>query len=129
MGGVVSLLLGSLMLFRSSADPYLRISWGVLLSMVGISVAFFGVVITLAVRSQLRRPVTGSEGLIGETGEAMLDFTGRGKVFVVGETWDAESAVPVRKGEKLRVERREGMILIVSPVGSGFQPESREGRR
>ena len=55
MGGVVSLLLGSLMLFRSSADPYLRISWGVLLSMVGISVAFFGVVITLAVRSQLRR--------------------------------------------------------------------------
>jgi len=129
MGGVVSLLLGSLMLFRSSADPYLRISWGVLLSMVGISVAFFGVVITLAVRSQLRRPVTGSEGLIGETGEAMLDFTGRGKVFVVGETWDAESAVPVRKGEKIRVERREGMILIVSPVGSGSQPESREGRR
>jgi len=129
MGGVVSLLLGSLMLFRSSADPYLRISWGVLLVMVGISVAFFGAVITLAVRSQLRRPVTGSEGLIGEIGEAMLDFSGKGKVFVVGETWDAASSVPVRKGEKLRVERREGMTLIVSPVGPDPQPESREGRR
>lgn len=129
LGGVISLLLGSLMLFRSSADPYLRISWGVLLSMVGFSMAFFVAVITLAVRSQLRKPVTGSEGLVGEVGEAMRDFTGRGKVFVVGETWDAESAVPVRKGEKVRVERREGMTLIVSPVGADPQRESREGRQ
>lgn len=130
LGGVISLLLGSLMLFRSSADPYLRISWGVLLSMVGFSVAFFVAVITLAVQSQLRKPVTGSEGLTGEIGEVMRDFTGRGKVFVVGETWDAESAVPVRKGEKVRVERREGMTLIVSPVvGADPQRESREGRQ
>jgi len=129
IGGIISLMLGSLMLFRSSADPYLRISWGVILVMVGFSAAFFGTVVTLAVRSQLRKPATGSEGLIGEVGEAMLDFTGRGKVFVVGETWDAVSSVPVRKGEKVRVEGREGMVLVVSPVGSDPQRESREGRR
>lgn len=129
IGGIISLLLGSLMLFRSSVDPYLRISWGVILLMVGFSAAFFGTVVTLAVRSQLRKPATGAEGLIGEVGEAMLDFTGRGKVFVVGETWDAVSSVPVRKGEKVRVEGREGMVLVVSPVGSDPQRESREGRR
>ena len=129
IGGIISLLLGSLMLFRSSVDPYLRISWGVILLMVGFSAAFFGTVVTLAVRSQLRKPATGAEGLIGEVGEAMLDFTGKGKVFVVGETWDAVSSVPVRNGEKVRVERREGMVLVVSPVGSDPQRESREGRR
>ena len=115
IGGIVSLLLGSLMLFRSSADPYLRISWGVLASMVGASVVFFTTVVTLAVRSQMRRPVTGAEGMIGETGEAMEDFTGEGKVFVLGEWWTARCGVPLKKGDKVTVAGREGMTLLVEP--------------
>jgi len=115
IGGIISLVLGSLMLFRSSADPYLRISWTVILTMVAVSVAFFGTVVTLAVRSQLRRPATGSEGLIGETGVAMADFTGKGKIFVVGEMWDARCDTPLRKGQEVMVEGREGMTLVVKP--------------
>ncbi|NJD63058.1 MAG: nodulation protein NfeD [Deltaproteobacteria bacterium] len=115
IGGIVSLLLGSLMLFRSSADPYLRISWGVLLTMVGVSVAFFATVVTLAVRSQIRKPVTGAEGMIGETGEAMSDFTGEGKVFVLGEWWNARCGVPLKKGDKVIVDGRDGMTLLVKP--------------
>ncbi len=115
IGGIISLVLGSLMLFRSSADPYLRISWGVILAMVGISAVFFGTVVTLAVRSQLRKPATGSEGLIGETGVAMADFTGNGKVFVVGETWDAECESSLTKGQQVTVAGRVGMSLIVKP--------------
>jgi membrane-bound serine protease (ClpP class) len=115
IGGIVSLLLGSLMLFRSSADPYLRITWGVLATMVGASAVFFTTVVTLAVRSQLRKPVTGSEGLIGETGEAMADFAGEGKVFVVGEWWNARCGVPLKKGEKVTIVGREGMTLLVEP--------------
>jgi membrane-bound serine protease (ClpP class) len=118
IGGIVSLLLGSLMLFRSSADPYLRISWGVLLTMVGASVVFFTAVVTLAVRSQLRKPVTGAEGMIGETGEAMEDFAGEGKVFVLGEWWNARCGVPLRKGQKVAVVGREGMTLVVEPKES-----------
>jgi membrane-bound serine protease (ClpP class) len=115
IGGVVSLLLGSLMLFRSSVDPYLRISWGVLLTMVGLSVVFFTTVVTLAVRSQLRRPVTGAEGMIGETGEAKEDFAGDGKVFVHGEWWNARCGVPLKKGDKVIVVGRDGMTLLVEP--------------
>ena len=115
IGGIVSLLLGSLMLFRSSADPYLRISWGVLASMVGVSVVFFTTIVTLAVRSQMRRPVTGAEGMVGETGEAMEDFAGEGKVFVLGEWWNARCGVPLAKGEKVTVAGREGMTLLVEP--------------
>ncbi|MGZ8429367.1 MAG: NfeD family protein [Candidatus Deferrimicrobiaceae bacterium] len=115
IGGIISLVLGSLMLFRSSVDPYLRISWSVILTMVAVSAAFFGTVVTLAVRSQLRRPATGSEGLIGETGVAMADFTGKGKVFVVGELWDASCDTPLRKGQEVMVEGRQGMTLVVKP--------------
>jgi membrane-bound serine protease (ClpP class) len=115
IGGVVSLLLGSLMLFRSSVDPYLRISWSVLLTMVGLSVVFFTTVVTLAVRSQLRRPVTGAEGLIGETGEAKEDFAGDGKVYVQGEWWNARCGVPLKKGDKIIVVGLEGMTLLVKP--------------
>jgi membrane-bound serine protease (ClpP class) len=115
IGGIISLVLGSLMLFRSSADPYLRISWTVILTMVAVSAAFFGTVVTLAVRSQFRRPATGSEGMIGETGVAMADFTGKGKVFVVGELWDARCDAPLRKGQEVIVEGREGMTLVVKP--------------
>jgi len=115
IGGIVAMLLGSLMLFRTSVDPWLRISWGVIAVMVGASVLFFTTVITLAVRSQLRKPVTGAEGLIGETGDAMEDFTGEGKVFVSGEWWTARCGSPLKKGDKVTVLGREGMTLLVEP--------------
>ncbi len=115
IGGVVAMSLGSLMLFRSSVDPWLRISWGVLLTMVGVSVVFFTTVVTLAVRSQMRKPVTGAEGMLGEIGEAMEDFDGEGKVFLLGEWWNARCGVPLKKGEKVTVVGREGMTLLVQP--------------
>ncbi len=113
IGGIVALFLGSLMLFRSSPDPALRISWSVLLTMVAVSAAFFIAIISLAVRSQLRRPVTGEEAFAGRTAEAVEDFSGKGKVFVLGELWDAACDVPVRKGDRVTVLRREGMTLVV----------------
>ncbi len=121
IGGIVALFLGSLMLFRSSSDPTLRISWSVLVTMVAFSAAFFVGIISLAVRSQMRRPVTGDDALVGEEAEALEGFTGRGKVFVLGELWDAACDVPVRRGDRLTVLRREGMTLVVK------KKESKEG--
>jgi membrane-bound serine protease (ClpP class) len=121
IGGIVAMVLGSLMLFRESADPYVRISWSVLITMVALSAVFFAAVITLAVRSQLRKPSTGSEGMIGEIGEAMTDIDPRGKVHIVGELWDARSDRPVRKGERVVVKRLDGMILVVEQRGGATQ--------
>ncbi len=115
IGGIIAMVLGSLMLFRQSVDPFLRVSWTVLIGMVALSAAFFGVVISLAVRSQFRKPFTGSEGMVGETGEAVTDIDGKGKVFVVGELWDARCDRPVRKGEPVTVKAVHGMTLVVEP--------------
>ena len=116
IGGIVAMVLGSLMLFRQSADPFLRVSWTVLITMVALSAIFFSVVISMAVRSQLRKPSTGPEGMAGEEGEAATDIDGKGKVHVVGELWDARCDRTVRKGEKVIVKGLEGMTLVVEPV-------------
>ena len=114
MGGIVALVLGSMMLFRSSGDPFLRVSWTVIAVMAALSAAFFTAVVSLAVRAQMRKPATGSEGMTGERGEAVTDIDGKGKVHVLGELWDARSDLPVRKGERVIVKGREGMTLIVA---------------
>jgi len=119
IGGIVALVLGGVMLFRASNDPFLRVSWTVLFTMAAVSAAFFATVVSLAVRSQLRKPVSGPEGMIGETGEALTDFDGKGKVRVVGEVWDARCDRPVRKGDRVTVVAREGMTLLVEPKGKG----------
>jgi len=49
------------------------------------------------------RPVSGREGLIGETGTARTDLSPAGRVFVHGELWEAEAAEPVLAGEKVKV--------------------------
>jgi membrane-bound serine protease (ClpP class) len=122
IGGIVAMILGSLMLFRDTADPYLRVSWTVLGTMVALSAVFFAAVISLAVRSQLRKPSTGSEGMIGEIGEAVTDIDPKGKVHVHGELWDARCGRPVRKGEPVVVKCLDGMTLVVERWGAPAEP-------
>ena len=59
------------------------------------------------------RAATGREGLVGEVGEARDDVDPRGKVFLHGEIWDAESQQPIRSGEAVRVVQVRGMRLVV----------------
>ncbi|HEX9849712.1 nodulation protein NfeD, partial [Candidatus Deferrimicrobium sp.] len=127
IGGIVSMALGSLMLFRESADPYVRISWTVLTTMVALSAVFFAAVISLAVRSQLRKPTTGREGMVGETGEAVTDIDPKGKVHVVGELWDARCDRPVRKGDRVVVKAVDGMTLIVDRREGPAEPPQEGG--
>jgi membrane-bound serine protease (ClpP class) len=124
MGGIVALVLGSMMLFRSSGDPFLRVSWTVIAVMAALSAVFFTAVVSLAVRAQMRKPVTGSEGMTGERGEAVTDIDGKGKVHVLGELWDARSDLPVRKGERVIVRGREGMTLIVAQDTLSLPPRA-----
>ena len=102
MGGVVSLVLGSIMLFESP-DPALRVSWGVLVPTVAIVSLFFIAVISIAVRAQMRKVLTGGEGMIGVVGESVSDIHEQGKVLIRGEYWNAFSKAPIEKGKRVEV--------------------------
>ena len=112
VGGVVSLALGSIMLFESPL-PYLRASLAVILPTVVVTAAFFIFAVTMTVRAHMAKPATGAEGLLGETGTAVTRLALEGKVFVHGELWNAYSEGPIESGEKVRVVRTEGLKVKV----------------
>ncbi|HLN22344.1 MAG TPA: nodulation protein NfeD [Bacteroidales bacterium] len=92
LGGVISLILGSIMLIETeSALEVMKVSWQVIVLIVLLTVAFFTVAIGFAIRAQRRKPTTGAEGIVGETGTAISDLDPSGQVNIHGELWRAES--------------------------------------
>ncbi len=114
LGGTVCLVLGSMMLFESD-NPSLRVSLGIILPTVITLAAITLLVLYRAVRAMSSPVATGDEGMIGEIGEATTDLAPEGFVFVHGETWRARSAVPVAKGQKVRIVRVQGLSIEVEP--------------
>jgi membrane-bound serine protease (ClpP class) len=115
VGGIVSMLIGSLMLFDSGA-PILRVSYLVITGVLVATVLFFLVALTLVVKAQRRRPATGREGMVGLDGVARTPLNPAGKVFVHGEYWDALAEDPIEEGEQVRVVGVERLQLTVAPL-------------
>jgi Nodulation efficiency protein NfeD len=115
IGGTLSLLLGSLMLFDSSS-PYLRPSLAVLLATIAITAAFFMTVATIAFRAYIRKPASGSEGMIGLAGVATSRIAPSGKVFVHGEYWNAESEEVIDEGAGVEVIGIKGLQVKVKKL-------------
>jgi len=115
VGGIISLVLGSMMLVRSeSALEFFEISWSVILSVAAVTVVFFLVIVGLGIRAQRRKPTTGAEGIVGETGEALSALDPDGEVRVHGEIWNARSSSgKIKKGERVKVVRMENFTLTV----------------
>jgi membrane-bound serine protease (ClpP class) len=118
VAGVISLLLGSLMLFEGEG-PEGRISWGVLTPTLVVISGFFIAVAFLVFRSQASKSVTGSAGLVGEIGVVKQALSPRGKVFVHGELWNAVSRTSIAENAPARVVAVTGLLLEVEPVEEG----------
>ncbi len=105
IGGVISLVLGSIMLIDTESTlEVIEISWQVILVAVVLTTAFFVFAISLGIKAQMRKPTTGVEGLVGEMGEALNDLNPEGQVLVHGEYWNAESLDGlITKGTKVKV--------------------------
>jgi membrane-bound serine protease (ClpP class) len=115
VGGVISLAMGSLLLF-DTPEPALRLSFQVLIPAVTVASAFFIVVIYLAVKAQMRKHFTGAEAMIGEEAEVVRDIEQQGEVFIKGEYWKAKSAAPIPKGAKVKIISVDGMMLTVEEI-------------
>jgi len=118
IGGIVSLLLGSLMLIRDdTAFPILKISTTVIISTTAVTALFFLFVVGAGIRAQRVKPVTGLEGFIGETGIVLEPLDPLGNVRVHGEIWQAQSITGrIEAGEKIRVLSMKNFRLTVEPI-------------
>jgi len=115
IAGIVSLLLGSLMLFKGNT-PEMNLSLQVLIPTLVMVSGFFVAVAALVFKSHKAKPKTGIAGLVGEIGVVKQAVKPEGKVFVHGELWNATSKVVIKKNEKVRVVNVVNLVLEVEPV-------------
>jgi membrane-bound serine protease (ClpP class) len=116
VGGIISMVLGSLLLFRTP-ELYAQVSYGVILPVTLLFVAFFVVTMYLVVKVQRTSSKMGTEGLKGERAEVYTwDAGGTGKVFCHGEYWNAKGPATLKQGDRVVVVDIAGMDLIVRPL-------------
>src|SRR4030042_1228130 len=113
IGGIIAMIIGSLMLFESPA-PFMKLSLSIILPAVIITTLFFTLTFSLAFKAYRRKPITGSEGLVGVNGITDTDITKNGgMVLLHGERWAAYSDEPISKGEKIIIEAVSGLRVKV----------------
>jgi membrane-bound serine protease (ClpP class) len=115
VGGVVSMLIGSLM-FIDSPLPFMRVSLSVIIPAVVFTALFFLFAVGLGLRAQRKKVATGHAGMVGEVGVAQTDIGEDGSVFVHGEHWNAFSDAPIPQGCKVEIVSVQGLKLQVRQV-------------
>jgi len=114
IGGVISMLLGSVMLIKTDAE-FLRISWSVILPVVTLAALFAFVIVGLGMKAMRRRPMTGREEMVGLVGIVKTALVPQGQLAVRGELWEAVSDQPLRPGDEAEVTGVDGLRLRVKP--------------
>jgi membrane-bound serine protease (ClpP class) len=115
VSGLISIVVGSLMLFHNAPSPYNDVNTPLLVAFALVLGSFWAFALTKAVQVR-RRPVTvGPQTIVGEIGEARRDDL----VFVHGELWRAKptNGGPLRPGQRIRVAAVDpGLVLEVEPI-------------
>jgi membrane-bound serine protease (ClpP class) len=116
IGGLVALLLGSMMLIRTG-DPAMGISSGVIVTSLALVVGFVFFVFYFVVRTQKSAFFSGAEAMAGTEGEVIAVEGDFYRVFLRGEYWYARCARPLEVNSRVRVVALQpGMRLTVEPV-------------
>ena len=120
VGGVVSLLLGSMMLIDSPL-PELQIGLRLIVPVTLAIASILVFLVTLAVNAQRAAPVSGASGMLDEVGYALtaIDPGGLGRVRAHGEIWTATADNRIEAGTAVRVTAVDGLRLRVAPTGVG----------
>ena len=117
VGGIISFLIGSLMLFNR-ADPLFRLSLSFIIPATVVTALFFVFLIGKGLRAQLLPVKAGAETLLGKTATTLTPIDSHGgKIFIEGEYWNAISDTPIQQGEKAEIAAVRGLTLKVKAKG------------
>jgi len=112
-GGVVSLVLGSIILFRGEG---VRVSWGVIAGATVATAAFFLFIVGAALRAQKTRVATGGKGLEGEHAIVVARLGPAGQVRLGDEIWNAVAETDVEVGSEVEITGVDRLTLRVRPL-------------
>lgn len=112
-GGVISLVLGSMILFQGEG---VQLSWAIIGGATATTTLFFLFIVGAGLRAQGRRVVTGRRGMVGARAVALDRLAPAGQVRFGGELWNAVSPTAVEAGSEVVVTGVEGLTLKVRPA-------------
>ena len=117
IGGVIALVVGSLILF-DTPTPDLAVPRQLIFGIALASGAAFMAVVWFAARARRQPVITGVEELVGHVAVAVEDIArdGRGQVRIRGELWQARAVASVERGQAVRVRALDGLTLSVEPM-------------
>jgi membrane-bound serine protease (ClpP class) len=115
IGGTIAFVFGSILLIDTQ-NPHFLISLPLITAFAFVSVLFFVVSLGIIWRKRKARIVSGQEELIGATAIAEANFTDKGFVIFNGERWAALFIDPVKKGQKVKIDTINGLVLTTSPI-------------
>ncbi len=114
IGGIASLLFGSLMLIDSPL-PEMQIGLRLIVPVVAALSGIMLFLVTLGVRAQNQASVTGESGMLHAPGQALTPIApgGVGRVSTHGEIWSATAAEAIEAGDPVVVVALQGLLLTV----------------
>jgi len=113
IGGIISMALGSLMLFDAPELGF-RVSWWAIVPMVGLTSGMFLFVVAAGVQALRRRQMLGPSGLVGQFGTVRERLAPEGQILVQGEIWRAiTEGAALEPGARVRVLAVDGLTLTV----------------
>ncbi len=110
VGGIIAFVVGSFILIDEES---LRIGYPVIGITTAASALFIAWVAGRMFVMKGRSFRTGTEGMIGMTGEAIDDFEDRGRIWLMGESWQAKAETRIKKGERVKITGKDGLELSV----------------
>ncbi len=112
-GGITSLVLGSLILFKGG--PLFQVNPWLIATIAIIIAALFAFVISRVIRAHRRQASTGREELIGKTAVVKAALEPEGMVLFKGERWTAVSeSGRVEPGETVIINKVDSLKLYVT---------------
>jgi membrane-bound serine protease (ClpP class) len=122
----IAFSLGSVFLFRLKAGgPAVHPVLALVVSL--LTLGYFWLAIRKAIAAHQAGPRLDPAIVMGEIGEVRTAIDPTGSVYVAGELWTARSDSPVEAGGQVRIQDRDGLILIVEPIEQFANNSSEKG--
>ncbi len=115
VGGVISFVLGSVMLMNTNVPGY-TVNLGVIAGLAFAAIVVLATILWLVRRARRVGEVNISR-MIGMVGQLLepTDARGEGWARINGERWQVLANAPIAAGASVRVVRRDGLLLWVIP--------------
>jgi len=126
-GGIAAFIFGALILIDTEVPGY-GIPLPLIVTLALISAGLMLAILAMALRARRQVSVAGDAGLVGSlaTIEALQSDARCGWVTLQGERWQVESTTPLRAGQQVQVQARQGLTL---QVAANDTPTTRETER